>query len=129
MVKKILVTAILSTFFVSGAYSAEPNFKRISPWEVIIYGADTTDVSNIGPAENVTSAYSPEVAFKRIDPWTVIIERDTDTKVEAAKLTHAQYYAGFQPVMASHYPRFDFNNDAVLTREECREGMQQLDNS
>ena len=129
MDKKTLSIAILSTLIVTGTFSAEADFKRISPWEVIIYKSDAKNDSNIGKAKNVTGVYSPEIAFKSVDPWPVIITRDTDKKVEAAKLTHGQYYAGFQPVMDSHFPKYDFDHDGILSRKECRAGFQQLDGS
>jgi hypothetical protein len=129
MAKKTLSIAILSALFVTGAYAAEVDFKRIDPWTVIIYKSDTSKDSNIVKEKNVSGIYSPEVSFKRIDPWTVIITRDTDMKVKATKLTHSQYFAGFQPFMATHYPKFDFDHDGSLSRDECREGMQQLDAS
>jgi len=119
---KTFVTAMLSIFFVTGAYAAE-DFKRISPWEVIIYSTDTNlATTKSGPV-------GAEVDFKRLSPWEVIIERDANKEVGIVEFTHDQYYSGFHPVMASHYPRFDFNNDGILTRAECREGMRLLDAS
>ncbi len=129
MDKKILSAVILSAFFVTSAYSAEESFKRIDPWTVIIYKSDANSSRQIRKEKNVTGLYSPEVAFKRIDPWTVVISRDSTKKVEIARLTHSQYYTGFQPVMASHFPKFDFDHDGMLSREECRKGNRRLDGS
>ncbi len=96
MNRKTLSMAVLSIFFVTGAYAAEESFKRIDPWTVIIKRADTNNDGKLTPAEIIN--------FK-----------------------HSDRYTGFQPFMASHFPKFDFNKDGVLTIEECRRGMKQLD--
>jgi EF hand len=81
----------------------------------------------------VTGVYSAEESFKRLDPWTVIVKRaDTNndnnlSPSEIVNFKHSDRYTGFQPFMASHFPKFDANKDGVLTIEECRRGMKQLD--
>jgi EF hand domain-containing protein len=79
----------------------------------------------------ITSTYSAEGFMN----WVDVMKKadiDKDSKVspsEVVNFKHADRYVGFQPFMASHFSRFDFNNDGYLSMEECREGMKQLDYS
>ena len=73
----------------------------------------------------ITGGYA---AGNYVDFRTAVLGHDPakvvpDTNVRITALTHDQEYPGFQPLMASHYSRFDFNNDGILTVEECQEGM------
>jgi EF hand domain-containing protein len=79
----------------------------------------------------VTMAYSTEGLLHWVDVMKKADSNKDDkiTPSEIVNFKHEDRYVGFQPFMASHFSRFDFNNDGYLSMEECREGMKKLDYS
>jgi EF hand domain-containing protein len=67
--------------------------------------------------------------------WVDVMKKadiDNDNMISPSEIvgfSHEDIYVGFQPFMASHFSRFDFNNDGYLSMEECRQGMKNLDYS
>lgn len=64
-------------------------------------------------------------------PWTDVIkmaDADNDSKLshsEVMNFAEREHFQGFQPFMANHFTKFDFNKDGFLSFEECRKGMQE----
>ena len=62
-------------------------------------------------------------------PWTdvlTIADENKDQKLTSAEIMNfakREHFQGFQPFMASHFQKYDFNKDGFLSFEECRKGM------
>jgi hypothetical protein len=62
-------------------------------------------------------------------PWADVVKMadlDQDRKLSAAEILnfpHHEHFQGFQPFMANHFQKYDFNQDGFLSFEECRKGM------
>jgi len=63
-------------------------------------------------------------------PWTDVMKQadtDNDDRLSPSEVMYFEnrdHYLGFQPFMAGHFPKFDFDGDGFLSFEECRKGMQ-----
>lgn len=64
-------------------------------------------------------------------PWTDVLrmaDEDADSRLSPSEILNfgeRDHYTGFQPFMADHFARFDFNGDGYLSFDECRKGMKQ----
>jgi len=63
-------------------------------------------------------------------PWMDVMkqaDKDNDGRLSPNELMYFEnrdHYLGFQPFMADHFPKFDFDGDGFLSFKECREGME-----
>jgi hypothetical protein len=71
------------------------------------------------------------VAADAFMPWQKVLEVadvDRDSRLspeEILKFEQRDHFMGFQPFMADHFSKYDFNEDGFLSLEECRKGMQE----
>ncbi len=119
---KTLLIAMMSTLFATGAYAAGGHVD----FRTAVLGHDPAKVV---PDTNVEIRARTQ---GHVDWRTAVLGHDPakvkpDASSEITTQTHAQKYGGFNPYMTSHYPRFDLNNDGILSTEECRQGIAQLD--
>jgi Ca2+-binding EF-hand superfamily protein len=83
----------------------------------------------------LSAFFATSVYAESTIPWEKVwakADTNNDGKLnstEVVTFTHAQMYPGFQPYMASHFSKYDFNNDGELSMEECHKGMAELDHS
>ena len=148
---KTLMLVILSNFFVTGGYAADGYVDfltavlghdpaKVVPDTNVRITAQTHDQEYVDfrtavlghdPAKVVADTnvrITAQTQGNYVDFRTAVLGHDpakvvADTNVRITAQTHDQEYPGFQPLMASHYPKYDFNNDGILTVEECQEGM------
>jgi len=55
-------------------------------------------------------------------------DQDADSRLSPSEIVafgERDHYTGFQPFMADHFAKFDFNGDGYLSFDECRKGMKQ----